>query len=249
MTMNREQGVVLRAALVASVLAVLFPPWGYGFLGAVRFAGYAWVFDPPPGASLALPHFLWQTAAMALVFFLGYRLAGDSSFDAKALAKWAVGFKKTALTVLVLIIAAPASRANHALHGGFLIDLLIAGLFVWAIYSIWREKAPVGSPDAVAQPVPKRVAPKGVVATVHAPSTSALVRAAVAALALALLAVIVWMARGTVEADSGDHETVVPASLPEAVAPSEDPQATDQVEHLRSLAGEELGRRRQPGNR
>lgn len=74
--MNRKQVIVLRAALAVALLSLLFPPWGYGPWGALRFVGYSSIFSPPEGASIALHHFVWQTVMLAVVTFLSYRLAG-----------------------------------------------------------------------------------------------------------------------------------------------------------------------------
>lgn len=74
--MNRRQVIVLRIALAVAVLSMLCPPWGYGWWGAGAFVGYAWIVNPPAGASIALPHFIWQMVLLAVAAFLSYRLAG-----------------------------------------------------------------------------------------------------------------------------------------------------------------------------
>lgn len=194
--MNATQRVVLWSALAVAIVSALFPPWVYIRYGGA-FAGYAFLFTPPSGASLAAAHLLVQTALLAIILALAYIIAGISPISQQGARRTIVIFSRVAMSLVVLAIAALFSRLNHAFNGGPFIDLLVPAALIWALYKVWAKKK-ARSPRR--EPPPDRYAKERQAATpIKTPDSSWLGNALFLIAGIGLLTLLLWVASGGVQ--------------------------------------------------
>lgn len=152
-TMNRPQQVLVWLAVACAALMLLCPPWTHtGFFSHLGFAGYGWVFAPPPRASIALAQLVIQLLLMGVVLGAGYVLLGRAKWSPSAAQRTLQLLGRVAVTLAAMLIAGVANRVSIAnggsWEGGAVIALAFLGFLGW----VWKKPATSQKAEPSARP-------------------------------------------------------------------------------------------------
>lgn len=166
-TMNRPQQVLVWLAVSCAAFVLLYPPWTHtGHFSHLGFAGYGWVFAPPPRASIALAQLVIQLLLMGVVLGAGYVLLGRAKWSPSATKRTFRLFGKIAVSLVATLVAGVANRVSIANGGGWEGGAAIALGYLGFLGWLWRKPAapqsvdPASRPRTVSAPRPAGVPPQ-----------------------------------------------------------------------------------------
>ena len=240
--MNRPQQVLVWLAVACAAFILLYPSWTHtGHFSHLGFAGYGWVFAPPPRASIALAQLVIQLLLMSVLLGAGYVLLGRAKWTPSSAQRTLRLSVKIAVSVAATLIAGAANRVSIAnggsWEGGAVIALGFLGFLGW----VWKkpvapqEVEPAPRPADVAAPRSVGVPPQYLRNTKERSSSKPRRWSLIAAATITFLALAVWGgARWLEAADSAREEEL--ASLHDALDVLSQERRTLIRDRLRRLA-------------